>query len=145
MSNPASKQKMTVLYDGACPLCSREIRFLKNRDKQNLIEAVDIAAPGFDPKQYGRSHEALDARIHAFLPDGTCVTGVEVFRQLYDRIGLGWTVRWTKLPIMRPLANRAYDAFARNRHYLTGRNKCKDATCSPRRKGKPTVIPDTRT
>lgn len=28
--------------------------------------------------------------IHAVLPDGSTVKGVEVFRRVYDAIGLGW-------------------------------------------------------
>ncbi len=41
-------------------------------------------------------------RIHAVLPDGTVVTDVEVFRKLYDAVGLGWVYAATKYePVMK--------------------------------------------
>ncbi|WP_432797548.1 thiol-disulfide oxidoreductase DCC family protein [Poriferisphaera sp. WC338] len=137
-------EKITVLYDGKCPLCKREIAFLQRMDRKNIITPINISAPDFDPTQFGRTPEELDARIHAFLPDGTYITGMEVFRQLYDRIGLGWTVSWTRLPVVRPIANRAYDLFARNRHFLPGythASSCDTGTCTL--KPKPTVIKET--
>lgn len=32
-----------VFYDGACPLCMREIRMLQGRDRRQRIRFVDIA------------------------------------------------------------------------------------------------------
>jgi predicted DCC family thiol-disulfide oxidoreductase YuxK len=116
-----------VLYDGECPLCKREIAFLKRRDKCFAIAAEDIAAPGFDPALYGLDHAAVMSRIHGVLPDGTVVEGVEVFRRLYTAIGLGWLVAPTRWPLLRGLFDRAYRVFARNRLRWTGRA---DAACT---------------
>lgn len=33
--------------------------------------------------------------IHAVLPDGSTVKGVEVFRRVYEAIGLGWVYAGT--------------------------------------------------
>ena len=47
--------EIRVLYDGECPLCVREIRFLERRDGGRLrLEFEDIASPSFDPSKYGR-------------------------------------------------------------------------------------------
>jgi hypothetical protein len=35
-------------------------------------------------------------RIHAILPDGTIVKDIEVFRRLYEAVGLGWVYAVTK-------------------------------------------------
>lgn len=35
--------------------------------------------------------------IHAILPDGKVVTNVEVFRRLYEAVGLGWVYAITKV------------------------------------------------
>ena len=36
-----------LLYDGACPVCSREVLWLHRR-RPDAIEAVDISLEGFD-------------------------------------------------------------------------------------------------
>jgi len=46
--------QITILYDGDCPLCSREIRFLERRDRgRGRVQFEDIAALSFDPGAYG--------------------------------------------------------------------------------------------
>jgi predicted DCC family thiol-disulfide oxidoreductase YuxK len=60
-------------------------------------------------------------RIHAILSDGTIVTDVEVFRYLYEAVGLGWVYAATKYePVLRA-ANAAYSVWAKYRTQLTGR------------------------
>lgn len=116
-----------VFYDGACPLCVREIRMLRGRDRRHRIRFVDIAAEGFDAASAGVTWETLMARIHGRLPDGTWVEGVEVFRRLYTAVGFGPLVALTRLPGITQLLDLAYHAFAENRLRLTGR--CVDGAC----------------
>ncbi len=122
-----------VLYDGDCPLCMREIRFLRARDTRGRIGFEDIAAPGFDPQRYGLDQKTVMARIHGVLPDGRIVEGVEVFRRLYEAVGLGWLVAPTRWPGLRTAFDAAYRVFARNRLRLTGRAgaDCAAAACTP--------------
>jgi predicted DCC family thiol-disulfide oxidoreductase YuxK len=40
--------EIEVFYDGACPLCLREINLLRRRDRKHAIRFTDIAAVGFD-------------------------------------------------------------------------------------------------
>ena len=110
-----------VYYDGECPLCRREIEWLRRRTPRSHVDLVDFTVPGFDFEALGRSRDALMGRIHARDTHGQWVTGVEVFRLLYDAAGLGWVVAWTRWPILDRLAERAYTLFARHRLRLTGR------------------------
>jgi len=121
-----------VLYDGECPLCSREIRSLERRDRgRGRIQFEDIADPNFDPQRYGVQADDLMARIHGVLPSGDLIEGVEVFRRAYSAVGLGWLVAPTRLPGLRELADLAYRVFARNRLRWTGRasDACADGSC----------------
>ena len=82
------------------------------------------------------------ARIHALLPDGRVVEGMEVLRRVYAAVGLGWLLAPTRWPILRGLADAAYRLFARNRLRWTGRaDACVDDRCetSPRVPGDPPV------
>lgn len=125
-----------MLYDGDCPLCAREVAFLRRRDERGALDLVDIAAPGFDPAAYGLDahglgHAELMARIHGVLPDGRVVEGMEVFRRAYAAVGLGWVMAPSGWPVVGRLFDAAYGWFARNRLRLTGRgheHAC-DAAC----------------
>ena len=124
-----------VLYDGECPLCLREIRFLERRDrKRGRLQLEDIASPDFDPARYGLDAHRVMARIHGVLPDGSVIEGVEVFRRAYGAVGLGWLVAPTRWPVLRRLVDRAYRIFARNRLRWTGRALagCTDGRCDVR-------------
>lgn len=129
MSTPrAERPEFEVFYDGACPLCVREIRMLQRRDHAGRIGFVDIAAPDFDPDTVGVTWDALMARIHGRLPDGTLVEGVEVFRRLYAAVGFRRLVAATRWPGVSWLLDLAYRTFAKNRLRLTGR--CADDACA---------------
>ena len=126
-----SAAEFTILFDGDCPLCRREIAMLERMDGgRGRLACEDIAAPGFDPSRYGRTRQELMARIHGVLPDGTLVEGMEVFRRSYRAAGAGWVLAWTALPGLRVLADAGYRWFARNRLRLTGRGT--DAACDER-------------
>ena len=90
--------QIEVFYDGDCPLCLREIQFLRWLDRKNNIRFTDIAADTFNSDSVGISWETLMAKIHGRLPDGTIIEGVEVFRYLYSAVGFGLLVWPTRLP-----------------------------------------------
>jgi len=120
-----------LLYDGACPLCQREARFLQRRDRHGRLAFEDITAPGFDAAIYGATQEKLMGVIHGVFPDGRIVTRLEVFRQAYRAVGLGWLLAPTAWPGLRWLADRGYEWFARNRMAIgkwLGRH-CDSETC----------------
>ena len=112
-----------VFYDGDCPLCLKEIRMLQWMDrKRNRITFTDIANPLFDAEpETGKTHDELMAEIYGRLPSGELVTGMEVFRQLYGAVGLGFLFAPTAWPVLAPAFDKAYQLFARNRLRLTGR------------------------
>lgn len=135
MTQPTGQEgaswQVRVLYDGDCPLCRREIAGLRKLDRgRGRIDFEDIAALGFDAARYGTDHATLMARIHAVLPDGRLIEGVEVFRRAYAAVGLGWLLAPTRWPGLRRLADAGYRWFARNRLRLTGRPEvCEDDRC----------------
>jgi predicted DCC family thiol-disulfide oxidoreductase YuxK len=113
-----------VFYDGACPLCVREVRFLRRLNRKGRIRFTDIAASQFRASDYKKTMEAFMSEIHGRFPDGTWVHGVEVFRRLYAAVGLGPLIWITRLPIVAGLLDRGYRVFARNR--LRWTRRCSD-------------------
>lgn len=115
--------KIKLLYDGACPLCVREVNFLTRKDAgRGIVEFVDIADLNYQPEEHGGvSFEAAMGRIHAVLSDGTIVQNVEVFRRVYEALGIGWIYAITKVPGIGWLADSLYGIWAEWRLAITGR------------------------
>ncbi|MBP0021383.1 MAG: DUF393 domain-containing protein [Cyanobacteria bacterium SBLK] len=118
-----STWKIKLLYDGQCPLCLREVRFLQQRDAgRGWVVFVDIAREDYNAAQHGNiDFETAMGRIHALLPDGTIVKNVEVFRRTYEILGMGWIYAATRLPLIGAIADRLYGIWADYRLVLTGR------------------------
>ncbi|WP_240756880.1 thiol-disulfide oxidoreductase DCC family protein [Roseicella aquatilis] len=103
---------VTVFYDGACPVCSREIAFYRGRAGAEALCWVDVSreAPA------GLDRAAALARLHARLPDGRLVSGAAAFAEIWRRVPgfrrLGRLVAWGPVA---PLAEAGYRAFLRLR------------------------------
>jgi predicted DCC family thiol-disulfide oxidoreductase YuxK len=109
------EQPFKLLYDGKCPICRSEMSFLRRRDKNGRLQFLDIHAADFDPAAYRRTFDDLMSQIHGVYGDGRVVSGVEVFREAYRRIGLGWLLGPTGWPLLRRFFDAGYRQFARNR------------------------------
>ncbi|MEN6450435.1 MAG: DUF393 domain-containing protein [Thermoguttaceae bacterium] len=136
------RPRFKLLYDGDCPVCSREAEWLKRRDRNDLLELENIAALGFDPARYGLSWAEVTGALHCVLPNGRVVRRMEAVRQAYRAVGLGWLVAPTRLPIVREALDGMYGLFARNRgrigclvRRMRGDVKCSAA--GERKTGKP--------
>ena len=117
--------RLTLFFDGLCPVCAREMAFLRRRDRAGRLAFVDIAEPAFDPRKWGLSLPDLVGRMHAVDVDGRVIDGPEVFRRAYAAVGLGWLMSWTAWPGLRTLADVGYRLFARIRPRLS-RFECGD-------------------
>jgi predicted DCC family thiol-disulfide oxidoreductase YuxK len=129
-STSEHRREIEVFFDGECPLCTREIDFLRRLDRRQRMRFTDIAQPDFDASTTGKTHEELMARIHARLAGGELIEGVEVFRRMYAAAGLGPLVALTRLPGVSQALDVGYRWFAKNRLRLTGR--CDNGACTPR-------------
>jgi predicted DCC family thiol-disulfide oxidoreductase YuxK len=113
---PPAEPKLTVYYDGACPVCSREIGFYRARRGAEAVAWVDASAcpePDLGP---GLDRAGALARFHVRRPDGTLVHGAAAFLELWRRIpAFAWAGRLLGRPATRAALERAYAAFLRFR------------------------------
>lgn len=123
VTGPDTAWQIKLLYDGDCPLCLREVNFLQQRDGgRGLVDFVDISRDDYLPEAHGGvDYETAMGRIHAVLPDGSVVKNVEVFRRVYEVLGMGWIYAATGLPLIGPLVDWLYERWADWRLRLTGR------------------------
>ncbi len=115
---------LTVLHDGGCPLCSREMVFMKHLDRKRRLRFCDFSTPDYDAAAIGIPVSELSTVIHAQWEDGTVITGVKVFRAIWQAVGLRLLTQISRLPALDPLVRTAYAWFAKNRLWLTGRKVC---------------------
>ena len=124
--------ELTLLFDGACPFCQREISFLRSRDKLRKIAFVDIDSPGYEPDLHGAiTYRAAMGRIHAIDSSGKVLKDISVFREAYRLIGLGWIYVPTNWPLIGPTIEGIYWLWAKGRLPLTGRPRL-DLLCKSR-------------
>jgi len=130
MPNP----EFTILIDGECPLCRHEANLLRRLDRgRGRLRLVDIASSDFDAAAYGTTFDHVMGSIHGVKPDGSLVTGMEVFRRAYAAVGWGWLWAPTGWPVVKPILDAAYRWFAKRRLVLTGqKHRCPEARCSIR-------------
>lgn len=108
---PDKADKLTVYYDGSCPLCRAEISFYQKRDDAGRIDFTDISRSGGDPAP-DLDREAAMGRFHTRRPDGTLVSGAAGFFEVWKRLP-GWRhlAKLSRIPGVLPVAELAYRAF----------------------------------
>ncbi len=111
MSEPAPSP-VTVYYDGACPLCVREIGFYRTRRGAEAIHWLDISEdkPGVLPPDLTR--EAALGRFHVRDQEGVLRDGADAFAVLWRALpGWAWLGHVVGWPPMLWLTERVYRAF----------------------------------
>ena len=112
-------EKLTLFYDGACPLCRAEILFLSGRNQANLLEFVDINSAQFDPQKIGVSCEAALAAMYGQFASGKLIQGVSVFPEAYRRANLPRMAWLFSRRSLQPFLKLAYFFLAKNRHTIS--------------------------
>ena len=115
----AQLEKLTLFYDGACPLCQAEILFLSGRNQANLLDFVDINSAQFDPQRVGVSCEAALAAMYGQFASGKLIQGVTVFPEAYRRANLPCLAWIFSRKPLQPFLKLAYLFFAKNRHAIS--------------------------
>jgi demethoxyubiquinone hydroxylase (CLK1/Coq7/Cat5 family) len=117
VTNP--KETLTVLYDGGCPLCRREIAHVQGLAEQREGSAlcfVDISRQAEASAAFGPERDALLARFHVQCSDGSRLSGAAAFTAMWSRLpGWRWLARLAKLPGMLTLLEWAYRGFLKLR------------------------------
>ncbi len=134
-----------MLFDGQCPLCSREAAALRRADQHGHIAFEDITTPTFNPQQYGLTVMQVLGAMHVIRPDGSVLRGIDALAELYDAVGWTWLARPLRWRLTRPLAHLAYRVFAaiRPRFSRFRPGTCASGACSTR-SGSP-AYPSSRT
>jgi ubiquinone biosynthesis monooxygenase Coq7 len=110
----------TVYYDGACPLCSREIALYRRLEGAEGLRWVDITTAPPEAFGEGLTREEALSRFHVRDEDGRLVSGGAGFVAIWRRLpGLRWLAWAAARPPLAWLLEPAYRVFLRVRPWLT--------------------------
>jgi predicted DCC family thiol-disulfide oxidoreductase YuxK len=117
---------LRILYNGACPICSREIalyrRLVEKTGAKLVFEDLNTA----DLRAWGLSPDQARRRLHA-REGAQQLVGVAAFRALWSHLpGWRWLARLIGLPGISYLAEVTYDRIAAPWLY---RRSCRAQTC----------------
>jgi len=112
--------RYTVIYDGHCKVCGRMMRVLAKWDGNRELEIIPSQAPGvrerfpwIPARAYVDSMQVIRTR------DGRTWQAAAAIEELLRVLPKGRLISWLfKIPFVRPLVDRFYRWFARNRYRL---------------------------
>lgn len=122
-----ARDVLTVLYDGACPLCRREIAFYRRQNGANNVKWRDVSENGSGEVTPGISREDALGRFHVIGPTGEVYTGGRAFAELWAALpGFRLLGRLGRTTPLAWLLDQAYDFFLNVRPWLQRRFPAND-------------------
>eukprot|EP00562_Extubocellulus_spinifer_P027235 CAMPEP_0178658494 /NCGR_PEP_ID=MMETSP0698-20121128/26019_1 /TAXON_ID=265572 /ORGANISM="Extubocellulus spinifer, Strain CCMP396" /LENGTH=187 /DNA_ID=CAMNT_0020300883 /DNA_START=17 /DNA_END=577 /DNA_ORIENTATION=+ len=125
-------ERLNLIFDSKCSVCQWEVDNLaylmsklppRHVGEQSLLRFTDLESDdGYDesdPANGGVTYEDGMRSFRAVRPDGSVISGVEVFKEAYAIVDFGWVWGWTKTPWLRKLADWGYKFFASIRTDVT--------------------------
>jgi predicted DCC family thiol-disulfide oxidoreductase YuxK len=109
----------TIVYDGACKVCQGLVRRLVKWDKHAVFEIIPSQGAGVHARFPWIPDRAFAESVQLVRRDGKTWQGAAALEAIIDQLPKGKLITWVfSIPFVRPLAERFYRWFARNRYRL---------------------------
>ena len=124
--------EFTVIYDGQCTFCKRQMRRLSRWDTQGRIAYRSLHDEAVYREWPQLSKDRLMKAMCLIDPAGNFHWGPEVFRYLSRKLPrMWWLAAIMHIPLTRGLQHWVYGWVARNRYRISGL-ECEGGTCDIR-------------
>jgi predicted DCC family thiol-disulfide oxidoreductase YuxK len=107
--------KPTLLYNGSCPVCRKEIEHYRRLDRggDGALCFQDITSRGFEVARGEIDLETTRKRLHVVDGDGRVIAGVPAFARIWEELPrYRWLGTLVRLLIIRTLAASLYAPVA---------------------------------
>jgi len=113
-------RRYTVVYDGDCKVCGRMVELLTSWDRNHELEIIPSQAPGVHARFPWIPLRAYVESMQVIrTSDGKTWQAAAGLEELLKVLPKGGLVSWLfKIPFARPIANKFYGWFARNRYRM---------------------------
>ena len=109
----------TIVYDGACKVCQGLVRRLAQWDRHHVFEIVPSQGAGVRARFPWIPSRSFAQSVQLIRRDGRTRQGAAAIEEIIDNLPKGKLLTWIfSIPFVRPLAERVYRWFARNRYRL---------------------------
>ena len=112
-------KKLTVFYDGACPLCNREISFYKRRKGSKAVNWIDVNRSAKEELAPCLTKAQALSRFHVQTFDGRIISGGEAFAHVWAALpGFRFFGKFFQMQPFLWFLNNLYSVFLRFRPHL---------------------------
>lgn len=113
----APTPRLTVYFDGACPVCAKEIDFYRRQPGAETLAWVDAASCPEGDLGSDLDRDAALRRFHVRRPDGSLAAGAAGFAAVWQRLPrfalAGRVASWGPVRVSLDLAYAAFLRFRR--------------------------------
>lgn len=119
-------RRYTVIYDGHCKVCARLVKLLTKWDRRNDLEIIPSQTPGVHARFPWIPARAYVESVQVIRnSDGRTWQAAGALEELLGVLPKGRLISWLfSIPFVRPLADKFYRWFARNRYKLGCGDHC---------------------
>lgn len=112
MNGIPTQPPVQIYYDGACPICSREIAQYRKSEGGERLAFIDVSTCGPEALGPDLSRDAALARMHVRRADGTLASGAAAFAELWRQLPrFAWAGRLASSALVLPVLEAGYRAF----------------------------------
>ncbi len=121
------------MYDGACPVCSAAVAWIRKNARKNTFEMVPCQSETMESRFPGIPQHVCMRAMQLVLPDGRVLSGEQALPEVLARLpryrGIG---AFFRIPGLPALSRILYRWFAENRYGIARLLKRED----PRNRGR---------
>lgn len=119
-------RQYAVIYDGHCEVCSRMVKLLANWDRNHELEMIPSQGPGVRERfSWIPARSYMESVQVVRSSDGKTWQAAAALEELLKVIPRGRLISWLfRIPLVRPLVDRFYGWFARNRYRIGCQEHC---------------------
>ena len=116
--------KITVFYDGACPLCAREVAKWRKAPFLCQVDWFDITGQDEELIRLGIDPAFALVELHTKTDDGQIRTSIESYALLLSELAhWRWLGKVISLPVVKSILKWVYDYLTKIRLKRDGRWK----------------------
>ncbi len=120
MGTPATSPQVTLIFDGTCGFCTRQVRYVHKFDKHDRVVSEPCQFVQHDP-QYGLQNADCGEMAWAITDDGRRAGGAQAFTQIASvMLDNPWPVTVGRLPVIKQVLDVGYRVIAKNRYRFPG-------------------------